>query len=84
MVPAGGFRQPRTLTTGVATQDSQGNVRSADNLVMEGGEIFDFTIISVPASVARLLQKARLSLGDIDLFISIRPTSSCWTTYGRK
>jgi 3-oxoacyl-[acyl-carrier-protein] synthase III len=69
MVPAGGFRQPRTLETAVANQDSQGNVRSADNLVMEGGEIFDFTIISVPASVALLLRKTRLSLDDIDLFI---------------
>jgi 3-oxoacyl-[acyl-carrier-protein] synthase-3 len=69
MVPAGGFRQPRTPETGIASADSHGNVRSADNLIMEGGEIFDFTIGSVPASVAVLLQKTGLSLDDIDLFI---------------
>ena len=69
MVPAGGLRQPRTTQTAVTSRDSQGNVRSADNLVMNGGEIFNFTLTSVPGTVERLLQKSGVSLDAIDLFI---------------
>jgi len=69
MVPTGGLRRPRTAQTAVASEDAQGNVRSADNLVMEGAEIFNFTLASVPASVNGLLQKSGISLDTIDLFI---------------
>lgn len=69
MVPAGGLRNPHTPQTAVTSKDSQGNVRSADNLVMDGGELFNFTIASVPGSVERLLEKAHLSLEAIDLFV---------------
>jgi 3-oxoacyl-[acyl-carrier-protein] synthase-3 len=69
MVPAGGLRQPRTQQTAVTSQDAQGNIRSQDNLVMDGGEIFNFTLTSVPASVERLLENAGLSLDAIDLFV---------------
>jgi 3-oxoacyl-[acyl-carrier-protein] synthase-3 len=69
MVPTGGLRQPRTEQTAVASEDAQGNVRSQDNLVMDGGEIFTFTLSSVPASVARLLEKAGLAMDAIDLFV---------------
>ena len=69
MVPAGGLRQPCTRQTAIASTDSQGNVRSADNLFMDGGEIFNFTLSSVPGSVHRLLEKAGLRLEDIDLFV---------------
>lgn len=69
MVPAGGFRQPRSEASKVATQDDQGNVRSADNVFMAGGEIFHFTLTSVPASIEALLQKAGITLEDIDLVV---------------
>lgn len=69
IVPAGGLRQPRTPETAIASTDAQGNTRSADNLMMDGGEIFDFTLHSVPASVERLLQKAQIGVEAIDLFV---------------
>ncbi len=69
MVPAGGLRQPRTQETALAYPDGQGNVRGADNLFMDGGEIFEFTLHTVPASVDRLLQKAQISVEAIDLFV---------------
>jgi 3-oxoacyl-[acyl-carrier-protein] synthase-3 len=69
MVPAGGLRQPRTPQTAVDCPDGQGNVRSADNLFMDGGAIFEFTLHSVPASVERLLQKAGIGVDAIDLFV---------------
>jgi 3-oxoacyl-[acyl-carrier-protein] synthase-3 len=36
---------------------------------MDGGAIFEFTLHSVPASVERLLQKARIGVESIDLFV---------------
>ena len=36
---------------------------------MDGAEVFNFTLTAVPASVNALLEKAKLSLDDIDLFV---------------
>ena len=36
---------------------------------MDGGEIFNFTLSAVPASVRQLLEKAGLQLDVIDLFV---------------
>lgn len=69
IVPAGGIRQPRNEQTAIEHEDEQGNVRSANNLFMDGSAIFNFTIISIPATVNRLLQKAGLTLDSIDLFV---------------
>ena len=69
MVAAGGMRQPRNSETAVAIEDANGNVRSPENLVMNGGEIFDFTLAVVPKMVAGLLERAARRVDDIDLFI---------------
>jgi 3-oxoacyl-[acyl-carrier-protein] synthase-3 len=69
LVPAGGLRLPCSEQTAVATEDAHGNVRSANNLFMDGGEIFNFTLSCASSSVDRLLQKAGLDLNAIDLFV---------------
>jgi len=69
VVPAGGLRRPRTAESAIAVEDESGNVRSADNLYMNGAEIFNFTVNAVPKSVDALLKRALLSRSDIDLCI---------------
>ncbi len=69
IVPAGGMRQPRASETAIAIEDEGGNVRSAENLFMDGPEIFNFTLSAVPKSVNALLEKAKLPLDSIDLFV---------------
>jgi len=69
MVPAGGMRQRWTSESAVATQDADGNVRSPENLAMNGGEIFEFTLSVVQSIVPELLEKAAKRIEDIDLFI---------------
>ncbi len=69
IVPAGGMRQPRSAATAVEAPDEQGNLRSQNDLFMNGPEIFNFTLSAVPESVERLLQKASVALEDIDLFV---------------
>ncbi|HEY1220180.1 MAG: ketoacyl-ACP synthase III [Bryobacteraceae bacterium] len=69
IVPTGGTRQPRTTETAVAVQDGGGNVRSQDDLFMNGAEIFNFTLDVVPQTVHSLLQKAGLEASDVNLFV---------------
>jgi 3-oxoacyl-[acyl-carrier-protein] synthase-3 len=69
IVPAGGTRRPRTPETAMAAEDESGNVRSADNLFMDGPEIFNFTLRAAPDCVNRLLAESDLTLDQIDRFI---------------
>lgn len=69
IVPAGAARMPRSLETRVETQDASGNVRSAENLYMNGPEIFTFTLKQVPPLVDHLLEKAGIALADVDYFV---------------
>ena len=48
IIPAGGFRMPSTSDTAIVAEDENGNVRSLDNLVMNGGEVFHFVQTQVP------------------------------------
>lgn len=69
IVPAGAMRQPRTSDTAAENTDSSGNVRSSDNLFMNGPEVFDFTMGAVPVMVRELLRKSGYKWDDIDLVI---------------
>jgi 3-oxoacyl-[acyl-carrier-protein] synthase-3 len=69
IVRTGGMRSPRTEASAVAVEVGGGNVRSGDNLFMDGVEIFTFTLSAVPEVVNRLLAKASVELDQIDLFV---------------
>lgn len=68
-VRTSGLRFPRTPQSARESVDRSGNVRSEDNLFMNGPEIFSFTIERVPAAVKELLEKSRLKFDEIDLFV---------------
>jgi 3-oxoacyl-[acyl-carrier-protein] synthase-3 len=69
IVPAGGMRRPQTDASMTETQDEQGNWRSPRNLYMNGPEIFNFTMRTVPQVMEALLEKSGLSLEEIDYVI---------------
>lgn len=69
IVPTGGLRHPRTQCSAKESEDENGNVRSADNLFMNGPEVFNFTLSAVPESIDRLLAKSGKTLGEVDLFV---------------
>jgi len=69
IVPTGGMRQPLPLGTAHAEPDTQGNLRTPNNLYMDGAEIFTFTLSAVPKSVHALLERSRKRIEDIDLFV---------------
>ncbi len=69
IVPAGGFRLPRSDQTAAEYVDAAGCVRSQDNLYMDGQAVFSFAISQVPPLVAATLNRAGLTVDQIDWFV---------------
>jgi 3-oxoacyl-[acyl-carrier-protein] synthase-3 len=68
-IPAGGMRTPRDAATAVETADRHGNVRSAENIHMDGLGVWAFINSAVPGHVRSFLARQSLTLDDIDLFV---------------
>lgn len=68
MVKTGGARFPVSETDSTHIDDS-GNVHDPRCLYMNGPEIFNFTLKAVPKLVSGVLDRARLEISDIDLFV---------------
>ncbi|MHB1036655.1 MAG: 3-oxoacyl-ACP synthase III family protein [Pirellulales bacterium] len=69
IVPNGGMRHRHSPGEPKHTVDIHGNERTADNLYMNGPEVFGFTLRVVPELIGQLLARAGKGLGDIDLFV---------------
>ncbi len=73
MIPAGGFRQPSTPETAVFHEDSEGNRRSLDNLVMKGADVFNFVQTEMPPLLASLFARLGVKKEEIDWFLFHQP-----------
>lgn len=69
IVPAGGMRRPMSAENGVALERESGNWRSEQNLFMNGPEIFNFTLATIPQVVRTVLERWGRALDDVDLFV---------------
>jgi len=69
IVPAGALREPRSLDTAIETTDEDGNVRTRENLCMNGAEVFNFSIKEEPKAIRELLEFAAISLDDVDAVV---------------
>jgi 3-oxoacyl-[acyl-carrier-protein] synthase-3 len=67
IVPAGGSRKPRSAETSIVRTDKDGNQRSDENLFMNGMEVFNFTIASVPKLVQETL--ATNGMIEVDYYV---------------
>ena len=67
MVKSFGSRQRNA--TGIESTDDDGHIRRDDFLYMNGSAIFNFTLDTVPAMIADLLQKSSLQKSDIDYYV---------------
>jgi 3-oxoacyl-[acyl-carrier-protein] synthase-3 len=68
-IPAGGARMPLSEQTRIEHEDAEGNIRTLENLQMNGAAIFHFAISVVPPTINSLLKKLSLSFEDVDLFL---------------
>ncbi|MHA1598175.1 MAG: 3-oxoacyl-ACP synthase III family protein [Alphaproteobacteria bacterium] len=69
MVPAGGARRPFDAETGVETTDKSGNIRSPENITMDGFGVLSFFNATIPGEVTGLLQKNNITMDDVDAFV---------------
>jgi 3-oxoacyl-[acyl-carrier-protein] synthase-3 len=69
VVEGGMFRTPLSASTSLAVEDTSGNIRSRDNLYMNGAEVMAFSLKAVPNAIETLLDKASKSYNDIDIFV---------------
>lgn len=69
IVPSGGLRNPRSSQTGEAREVEHGNFRSAENLYMNGPEVFAFSLRVVPNIIQRLLTKASIAMDSVDYLV---------------
>jgi 3-oxoacyl-[acyl-carrier-protein] synthase III len=69
IVKAGGFRTPRTADTAVRREQEGGNIRSEEDLYMNGTEVFAFTLREVPALNRRVLARAGWELDSVDAWV---------------
>ena len=69
MIPAGGFKMPSNeAETAELKEDSKGNIRSLDHLVMKGDDVFNFVQKEVPPMIETLLKKAGCTKDDVGFF----------------
>lgn len=57
IIPAGASRNKKTAATSVQNPDNDGNARSAENLYMDGMEIFNFTISTVVPHIQQVIDE---------------------------
>ncbi len=69
IIPAGGMAQPKNAETSIAKEDQSGNMRSAENIYMNGPEIYAFTLRAVPTLISKTLSKNNLTMERIDYVV---------------
>lgn len=69
IVEAGMYRVPKSCDTSIELSDDSGNVRTRENLYMNGAEVMAFSLKEVPKAADALLQKAGKTKEEIDFFV---------------
>ncbi len=69
IVPSGGFRDRKNASSSIRSPRENGNVRSDEELYMDGAEVFSFTLQRVPAMVSKILLASGAEMNDIDAFV---------------
>ena len=73
MIPAGGFRLKPSPETANLEEDSYGNFRAKDHLVMKGDAIFNFVMTAVPPLIDNLINYSNIKKEDIDYYLFHQP-----------
>lgn len=73
IIPAGGYRLPCSSTTATDVPDDTGNIRSQNDLFMNGIGIMNFSLTEVPITINELLSFSAIDKKAIDFFIMHQP-----------
>ncbi len=69
IVPAGSFRCPSTYETGIRSEREGGNLRSDEDLFMDGAEVFNFTTREVVPLIQNILARRGWSTEELDALV---------------
>lgn len=69
IVEAGLCRLPKSAETAREQTDSSGNIRSKENLYMNGAEVMSFSLKEVPKAIDRLLETSGYKSEDVKYFV---------------
>jgi 3-oxoacyl-[acyl-carrier-protein] synthase III len=69
IIESGGARLKRSEETGRVSQDESGNIRSRDNLYMNGGAVMSFTLREVPTLYKAVKEKANIDEESLDYVV---------------
>lgn len=69
IIPAGGCRIPKSTETAIPKTNDSGNVRTLENIHMDGMGILVFVNSKVPKQIQQILTKNKFTIDDVDLFI---------------
>ncbi len=73
MIPAGGFRLKSSPETAILEEDSSGNFRAKDHLVMKGDIVFNFVQTAVPPLIDSLIKFSGVEKDAIDYYMFHQP-----------
>ena len=68
-IPAGGLRLPESDTTLVEVENNRGNIRTQNDIEMDGFGVWSFINSVAPKQIDRLLSKNNFAKTDVDQFI---------------
>ncbi|CAK8723196.1 MAG: 3-oxoacyl-[acyl-carrier-protein] synthase-3 [Candidatus Electronema aureum] len=69
IVPSGGFRKIANESTKIRTERENNNIRSDEDLFMNGAEIFSFTLERLSPLIRSVLDESSWTVDDVDFFI---------------
>lgn len=72
-IPAGAFRMPSTSETAIMTDQGDGNLRSLDNICMDGSGVFNFVQMEVPRMLSTAFARTGKTVDDFDFFLFHQP-----------
>jgi 3-oxoacyl-[acyl-carrier-protein] synthase-3 len=83
MVPAGGYRMPSTEETRIEFADEAGNIRTLENLNMDGDKVFNFIVHCGQDSIKTMLDYKGWDKDDVD-FYALHQATKFTLSYLRK
>jgi 3-oxoacyl-[acyl-carrier-protein] synthase-3 len=84
IVPAGGFRCPSGPGTGERKAREGGNIRSDEDLTMNGAEVFAFSLKRVPPLIEKTLAAAGWQNANVDAFVFHQANQMMLKLLGKK
>ncbi|WP_066258423.1 3-oxoacyl-ACP synthase III family protein [Neobacillus drentensis] len=73
IIPAGGLRMPSTPETSELEDPGDSNLRSKNDLIMDGTSVFNFVQTEVPPMVSDLFEMSKVNKDDVDYFMFHQP-----------